>query len=289
MGFAAISNFASDAEPLFWLMALAAFLRFKNHSRFTSLGVFLGIRAVSAIGHVGMLNSAAFAAATRGYWGEADSFYLYGVTYLLGSVAFFLALQEILRAILSRLPGLVMLGDLGFRWIASVSLLLAVSSSIPFFFGTSLAGHVSILFREIARSLCLLELSVLLLLVLSMRTLGLTFKNRAVGLSLGFGLLAAMDFVVFSFSAAQASPTFSLISTLVTMAALVIWAFYLTIPEPAEAPAMALAPSSPLLRWNDLALNLGQSEEQAEGQSGFLHDVESVVERVLAKNSLSNT
>ncbi|HTZ90094.1 MAG TPA: hypothetical protein VMA71_07130 [Alloacidobacterium sp.] len=280
-----IPNMLAYAEPLLWAAAFLAFLRVRKQAALSAFGIFLGIRMVGAF----LLLAMSRAHLT---W-SADShllhpvyFYTHWAIYLAGCVALFFALQELFVNMMAPLPALRRLGLASFRWAAVASLVLASSSIIILTAVTSVQDHLSAVFTQMAVCFSVLALCLLAFLAVSVHALGLSYRNRVFGLCLGLGLLVAMDLLAngLHFSMVGAWP--GQVAAVVTTVALLVWIGFLAFPEP--VPQAAAAVSSSALLWNDLAQELGPNTPQpATQQSGFLQDVESVVDRVLAKNSLT--
>lgn len=282
MALVSISNLLTYVEPFLWLAALLAFFRVRKHAALSAFGVFLGIRMVRAFLLLGMSHSALVPGAHSVY------FYTKWITYLASCIALFFALQELFINMMAPLPGLKRLGVAIFRWAAAASLVLALSSVVTLASASSIHDHLAAVFTEIAVSFSVLALCLLAFLVVSVHALGLSYRNRVFGLCLGLGLLVAMNLMVngLHFSTAGAWPGY--VAQIVISFALLTWVGFLAFPEPVQEQAVAAIRSSALL-WNDLAQELGPSTPQQPvlQQSGFLQNVESVVDRVLAKNSLT--
>ncbi|HYK37126.1 hypothetical protein [Alloacidobacterium sp.] len=283
MALVSISNLLAYAEPFLWLAALLAFFRVRKHAALSAFGVFLGIRMVRAFLLLGMSHSQFVLGG-----GHSIYFYTKWITYLASCIALFFALQELFINMMAPLPGLKRLGVAIFRWAAAASLVLALSSVVTLASASSIHDHLSAVFTEIAVSFSVLALCLLAFLVVSVHALGLSYRNRVFGLCLGLGLLVAMSLMVngLHFSTAGAWPGY--VAQIVVAVALLTWIAFLAFPEPVQEQAAAAIRSSALL-WNDLAQELGPSAPQQPipQQSGFLQNVESVVDRVLAKNSLT--
>jgi hypothetical protein len=139
-------------------------------------------------------------------------------------------------------------------------------------------------------------LSLLLFLLVASGKLGLSYRSRVFGVSFGFGVMAASDLVVSSafmhFGHNIVSSTISVVTTSASLLTLAVWSGYFLQREPVRRPAI-LNPSSPLARWNEVAIALGQTSPRfpittpAPASNFFLQDVEKVVDRILVKNSLN--
>jgi hypothetical protein len=283
MVLASITNMLKYAEPVVWVAALLAFFRVRKHAALSAFGVFLGIRMVRACIVLGM---------SRAQVAESGAvhsvlFYTQWITYLAGCVALFFALQELFVNMMAPLPGLRRIGLAGFRWAALVSLVVALSSVITLASASSIRDHMTAIFTEIAISFSVLALCLLAFLAVSIHALGLSYRNRVSGLCLGLVLLTAMDLMVngLRFSAVGTWP--GQVAEIIAVIAIATWVVFLALPEPLKKQETAAVSSSATL-WNDLAQELlPQTQQPVPVQRGFLQNVESVVDRVLAKNALS--
>jgi hypothetical protein len=286
MMLSSISNMLTNAEPFLWAAAFLAFFRVRKNAALTAFGVFLGVRMLGSF--------LLFAMSRMNVTFDMDNpaqhstyFYTHWMICLAGYVALFFALQELFVNMMAPLPGLKRLGLAAFRWAAAASLLLALSSVVTLASANSVPDHLAAILTETAVCFSMLALCLLAFLAISIHALGLSYRNRVFGLCLGLGLLTAMDLMVngLHFSVVGAWPAH--VAEIVIVIALLTWIGFLAFPEPAKRQATAAISSSAML-WNDLAQELGPTAPTpATQQSGFLQDVESVVDRVLAKNSLS--
>jgi len=278
-----LSNTLMSLEPALWLCAFIAYLRLKNQSRFPMFAGFLGVKLASSLVLTGIYR----ALPSTADMGHLHSyFYTYWISYFAGCIILFFALQELFRHVMASLPGLSELGIICFRWAALASLVIAFASIVTSLPLISQNTSVSFICTEIGCCLCVLELCLLAFLLVCIQTMKYTVRSRVFGLCLGLGMMAAMDMTLFALRYSAVHEILDQISAFVTLGALAVISAYLLMPEPVRKQA-ALPAASPLLRWNDLALALGHNAETATGQNGFLQDVEGVVDRVLAKNSMN--
>jgi len=252
------------------------------------LGFFLGVKAASAIAlltihHSFVTESGSDSQLLHNFY----YFYSYWISYFAGCIVLFFGLQELFRHITASLPGLSKLGIICFRWAALVSLVVAFASSVTSLSQMAQQLSLSSVFTGIGIAFCVLELCLLAFLLVCLRALRHTMHSRIFGLCLGLGILAATDMTSFALHDSSVYSLLNEISAAATMVALLIILAYLVLPEPVKTP-VTLPITSPLLHWNDLAQALGHIEEPATGQNGFLQDVEGVVDRVLAKNSMNS-
>jgi hypothetical protein len=282
-------NILEFAEPVLIWLSLIFFLRSGLSKRFPAMMTYLGLRACSAVTLEIILNLHRFFSIgnTLQY---SVYFYTYWSFYTLGAIAIFFVIQEIFCHVTEPVPGIRRFGLLAFRWVAIISFIISVSSSLPLK-GVG-AGLMSIGF-QVMRCVSILELCLLAFLALFIHSLGRSFRSVAFGIALGFGVQAAMELIL-SVVATRSSVldvNINLALQVVITCVLTGWMAYFLLPQPeAELEAITLPVSSSLIRWDEIASALGHSTPHvAVGQAGafFLQDVEQVVDKVLTKNSIS--
>jgi hypothetical protein len=287
MVFNTLPNLLAYIEPALWLAALLALLRVRKQATLTAFGVFLGIRLLRSLFSLGMMHTHVTELTGPNTVLHSAYFYAQWISYLAGCVALFFALQELFLNMMAPLPGLRRLGLTGFRWAAAVSAIIGAASVITLAGVNSMQDHLNAIFTEIAVSFSVLALCLLAFLAISIHALGLSYRNRVSGLCLGLVMVTAMDLMVngLHFSTVGLWP--ARVAEVVVALSLITWTVFLVLPEPLKKQETAAISSSAML-WNDLAQELGaQSPQPAPAQqSGFLQNVESVVDRVLAKNAL---
>jgi hypothetical protein len=279
------------AEPLFMVLAMIALLRSKEQRRFPALFAYISLRlGTSVVLHLllQLPHLLAVGSATAYAW----YFYTYWVTYVAGAVVVFLVIQETFQSSVAPFPGLKWLGAISFRWVACISFLAA--SAAFFIPGDKGERFLLAIVAEAMRCESVFILSLLLFLMLAAGKLGLSYRSRVFGISFGFGIMAATDLVVsvscFHSVHSVVSSTISVVTTSASLLTLLVWSGYFVQPEPARR-LTGLDPSSPLARWDEIAISLGQSAVRppvaVPGSGFFLQDVEKVVDRILIKNSLN--
>jgi hypothetical protein len=275
----------------FLLSAVLGFLFWKKglHRRFPAMGAYLALRVASTpvlslllLGQLGQLGGSIQFQRTcaQGY------FFVYWASYLASAVLLYFICMEVFRSALSALPGLQKFGLVIFRWAVLVSVIVTLST-------VTFANRGILILPDIAialmRSVSLLELCLLAFLCLCMNALRLSVRDVAFGISLGFGVMAANDFITVSMISRYASLTAPLqfVYESVILVSLGTWAAYCVLPEPARKPIM-MPVNSTIYRWNEIASALGHTGTQVAVQqpanSFFLTDVENVVEKVLNRN-----
>jgi hypothetical protein len=276
------------AEPFLSGLVLWAFLRANDHKRFPAMGGYLALRVASVSVLCFLLHAHHFG--IDPHVSYAAYFYAYVLSYLASAIAIFFVIQEMFKHLMAPLPGLSRLGLVAFRWAASISILVAMTSVV---LPSGLKGDwVTAATSELMRCMSIMELCILAFLAFSLHSLGLSFRSRVFGVGLGFGLMASMEFVVSAFSIGHPSFATSAgtLSEITVTMALLTWTSYFLQTEPERKP-VTLPVSSSLLRWNEIATALGHSTPHvAVGSSSdfFLQDVEKVVDKILTKNSVNS-
>ena len=274
----------SGAE--FLLSAVLGFVFWKKglHRRFPSMGGYLVLRVIST--PVLFLLLSGYLVASRALC-FAIYFYVYYAVYIASAVLLFFICMEIFRSALAGFSGLMRFGIVIFRW--------AVLASVIVTFSTISFEHRGVMWIPdvafgLMRSVSILELCLLGFLCLSMNALRLSTRDLAFGISLGFGLMSANDFVqsvTISRYSSLAAP-WQFVYQSVILVALGAWIAYAALLERARQP-IVVAASSTIYRWNEIASALGHSGtkvavQQQPAGSFFLTDVEKVVEKVLTRN-----
>ena len=215
---------------------------------------------------------------------------LFWIAYGASGVLTFLTAQQIFRDALEPLPGLRRLALVAFRWVAVVSVALSVVPAIVPLFFHWVSLQITVL--QAMRCVSVLEFCLLAFILLSAQTLGISWRSRIVGITLGFGVLAVVDTVCFMFLLRSLSHLLPWLVVRETGSAIAaaLWLGYLMMPEP-KRTAVRLESSSQLQKWNEIAVALGKPAPHiALGQPDptpfFLQDVERVVDRVLSRNEL---
>jgi hypothetical protein len=215
---------------------------------------------------------------------------LFWVAYGASGVLTFLAAQQIFRDALEPLPGLRRLALVVFRWVAVVSVALSVLPAIVPLFFHSQSLQVTVL--QATRCVSVLEFCLLAFILLSVQALGISWRSRIVGITLGFGVLAIVDTVCFMFLLRPGSHLLPWVLVRETGSAIAaaVWLVSLLISEPNRA-AVSLGGTSQLHKWNEIAVALGKPVPHValghpEPSPFFLQDVEAVVDRVLSRNEV---
>jgi hypothetical protein len=285
------------AEFLLWAALGLLFWTKSLHRRFPAVGAYLALHIISVPVLLGTLFEIQ-------WHPQASDFlalytYTYFASYILSAILLFFICAEVFRSALAPFPGLSKIGMVLFRWAALISVLVSLTSISAKHWGVSLAfthggiDLISAVAYALMHSASILELCLLAFLCLGMNALRLSPRDMGFGIALGFGLMAASDFVLSSLISSNALRTAPVqyIEESMILTALAIWAIYCLLPEPVSKPVV-MPVTSRIYRWNEIASALGHTGTQVAVQqpanSFFLTDVEKVVEKVLNRNLKSH-
>ncbi|MBB5317416.1 hypothetical protein [Tunturibacter empetritectus] len=183
-------------------------------------------------------------------------FYIYWTSYALEAILSLLVIYSIFKLAMAPLKGLQTLGMLVFRWVAAISIAVAI--------GVAVTPHLSgitfmvAMITQLQQTSSILTLCLLLFVCFAIRPMGLSFRSRIFGVSLGLGVLAMVNLVNSAWLARYANmySTFSLINGFAVGLTLLTWSAYFAFPEP-KRRIITLPTTSPFLRWNQISMALG--------------------------------
>ena len=120
-------------------------------------------------------------------------FYVYWSSYALEAILSLLVIYSIFKLAMAPLKGLQTLGMLVFRWVAAISVAVAV--------GVALTPHLSgikflvAMVTQLQQTSSILTLCLLLFVGFAIRPMGLSYRSRIFGISLGMGFMATISLV----------------------------------------------------------------------------------------------
>jgi hypothetical protein len=185
-------------------------------------------------------------------------FYVYWISYALEAILSLLLVYSIFKLAMAPLKGLQTLGMLVFRWVAAISVAVAI--------GVAVTPHLSgvnfmvAMITQLQQTSSILTLCLLLFVCFAIRPMGLSYRSRIFGVSLGLGFLATISLVNSAWIAHNANmySTFSVINGAAVGLTLLIWSAYFAFPEP-KRRIITLPTTSPFLRWNQISMALGDA------------------------------
>ena len=180
----------------------------------------------------------------------------YWLTYAIEAILGFLIIYSIYNLAMEPLPGLQRLGMLMFRWATAIAVAIALAMA----FGPHISAKdfVSDAVRQLQQTQSVLTLCMLLFVCMAIRPMGLSFRSKVFGVSVGLGILAAADLITSAWLS-HVKSLYSLLNEvngIAVAATMVIWIAYFAIPEP-KRRMIVLPTTSPFLRWNQISLALG--------------------------------
>ena len=213
---------------------------------------------------------------------------VYWVGSALANMATIAVLYEIFCAAFKPFAGLQDLARIVFKWAAGSILCIAFVVFVSNAAGSVGGGYhwLSVSVHDLERAVGITECALLIFLFVGSQQLGLSMRNRVFGFALGFGVDALCKLIVYSAFMTRVSkiPLGSQLLPAGYYAALLIWVGYLLKPE-LSRESIHIPLTSPLLRWNEVALQLGHSGGKVAVLSPepFMPQVERLVEKVLQK------
>ncbi|MBB5058344.1 hypothetical protein HDF16_003058 [Granulicella aggregans] len=244
-------------DPLLCLIAVAALLRAKAVKSYGYLATLLLARVAffTAEWTIDSLGGSVISTKTAYVY----YFYTYWTAFAVESVFMLIVICSMYRLAMAPLKGLHTLGMLVFKWVAGISVLVALGSAFaPHITKVNyLIGFVS----QMQRTQSILILCLLLFVCFAIRPMGLSYRSRIFGVSLGLGVMATTDMVQSAWINNVNSSmygAFSLISGGAICLTLLTWTIYFAMPEP-KRRLITLPTTSPFLRWNQISEVLGDS------------------------------
>ena len=242
-------------EPLLCTVVLAMMLRSHQFRAYRYVAALLVTRIFVTATAVTLLKHSAWLGVTP-HHAYQTYFAIYWPCYAVEAVFGFGVIISIYQLAMEPLKGLKTLGMIMFRWAGAISVAIAITIALsPRISSTSfIVRSVS----QLQQTQSILTLCMLLFVCFAIHPMGLSYKSRIFGISLGLGLMATVDLIEAAWipqSMAVAS-LYSIISNITICCTLAIWATYFALPEPARR-MIILPTTSPFLRWNQISEVLG--------------------------------
>jgi len=241
-------------EPILCAMLIYFLVRSKSARQFRYLTALLGVRfACSAICLPLLYLCGRKLSVHIAY---PMYFYTYWVSYALEAILSLMVIYSIFKLAMAPLKGLQTLGMLVFRWVAAISVAVAI--------GVAVSPHISgikfmvAMITQLQQTSSILTLCLLLFVCFAIRPMGLSYKSRIFGVSLGLGIMATVSLVNAAWLTHSPNmySTISLVNGLAVGMTLLMWSAYFAFPEP-KRRIIVLPTTSPFLRWNQISMALG--------------------------------
>lgn len=243
-------------EVLLSIAGVWAITSRKQWSEYWSLSSYLIVHAVAGAAILPLFRWQHQHGTNRYSLAYDAAFYTYWVSFAIESILALVVIYCVFRLAMAPLRGLQGLGMLVFRWAGAISIAVALGSAFtPHQSGTR---YLIAAISQLERTQSILTLCLLLFVCFAIRPMGLSFRSRIFGVSLGLGVMATNNLVQAAWLANK--PTMSTVADIVNSiaccGALVLWVAYFAAPEP-ERRMIVLPTTSPLLRWNQISQVLG--------------------------------
>jgi hypothetical protein len=246
-------SFFSYLEPLLCAITVISLLRSKAASSFRYVVALLSVRLASSAICLGLIHLSII----EEHLAYRIYFYVYWGSYALEAIISLLVIYSIFKLSMAPLKGLQTLGMLIFRWVAAISVAVSI--------GVAMGPHLSRLqfivsvVTQIQQTSSILTLCLLLFVCFAIRPMGLSYRSRIFGISMGLGVLATTDLVRAAWLSHFSTNIYSslnLISGIAMCITLCVWTAYFAFPEP-KRRLIVLPTTSPFLRWNQISMALG--------------------------------
>jgi hypothetical protein len=212
---------------------------------------------------------------------------VYWIGTALANMLVIAVLYELFCAAFKPFAGLQDLAKIVFKWAAGAMLLIGLvlflsqTRSAPGAPYRWLASDI----HDFERIVSVMEFALLIFLFVGSQQLGLAMKTRVFGFALGFGFDAICRLLIYLALLGSHPSKIPLWERLLAEAyfvSLLIWLGYLLKPESSTAP-VHIPVTSPLLRWNEVAQQLGHSGGKVAlfSPEPFLPQSERIVHQVL--------
>ncbi|CAN5428058.1 hypothetical protein BH10ACI4_BH10ACI4_22190 [soil metagenome] len=244
----------SYLEIVFCAMALFALVRSESAKKFPSLVALLSVKFLSGIACLAFLWFSG--KGIERHLAYKLYFYTYWPSFAIESLLSLLVIYSIFKLAMEPLKGLATLGILVFRWAVAISIAISIVMSM----GPSYSGATFLMnaVTHLQQTTSILTLCLLLFVCFAIRPMGLTFKSRIFGVSVGLGVIATFSLITSSWLS-RGSDLYSMMNISNGVAVCLtffVWSAYFTLPEP-KRRMILLPTTSPFLRWNQISMALG--------------------------------
>ncbi len=246
---------AGYLEPILCAVVIWLLVRSKSARQYFFLTALMAVRLTCSVLGLGLISFGTRLGMDR-HLAYQSYFYVYWGGYAIEAILSLLVVYSIFKLAMAPLQGLQSLGMLVFRWVGCISVAVAVGVAITPHL--SKAKFIVAMVTQLQQTSSILTLCLLLFVCFAIRPMGLSYKSRVFGVSLGLGFLATVNLVnsawLSHFSNMYSSV--SLIGGIAGLLTLATWSVYFALPEP-KRRIIVLPTTSPFLRWNQISIALG--------------------------------
>lgn len=237
---------------------------------------------------VTLLNAARFFCYRQFGFSSWAYYSVYWIGTALANVLVIAVLYELFCEAFKPFAGLQDLAKIVFKWAAAAMLLIGLvlflsrTTSAPGAPYRWLASSI----HDSERIVSVMEFALLIFLFVGSQQVGLAMKTRVFGFALGFGFNAICSLLVYVgliTSHLSKIPLWEQLLAEAYYVSLLIWVGYLVKPQTSPESVQTIPVTSPLLRWNEAAQQLGHSGGKVAlfSPEPFLPQSERMVDRVM--------
>lgn len=246
----------SYLEPIFCFVVLITLIKSGASRTFGFLTSFLVIRVGADAVCLTLLECS-----SRGierHLAYRTYFFVYWTSYAIEAILSLLIILSIFKLAMAPLKGLQTLGILVFKWAAAIS--VALSIGVGFAPHQSGTAFMIAMITQLQQTSSILILCLLLFVCFAIRPMGLSYRSRIFGVSLGLGVMAASSLVSSAYigHTSNLDSSMSVVLGITGCVALLLWSAYFAFPEQKRRIIM-LPTTSPFLRWNQISEVLGDA------------------------------
>ena len=250
MSLPVLVTFLGYFEIVLCLAAFGFIVLRKQWRDYWAIGSFLAVRAVTSTFLTFLVHSFGHFDKVTAY---SLYFYVYWLSFAVEAVLGLFVLYGVFRLATTPLRGLQWLGMMVFGFLAAISVLLAFGSA----FAPGVAGPRYIMgtVAQLQQVQSILTLGLMLFIFLAIRPMGLSYRSKVFGVSLGLAIMAILNLVQSAWSShnIRMRPVFNVVNGVVVCATLAIWAGYFAMREPERREVM-LPAGSVFVRLNRMGL-----------------------------------
>ncbi|GGA69074.1 hypothetical protein GCM10011507_20700 [Edaphobacter acidisoli] len=249
-----VIHFLTCLSPILCIVVVYLLLRSKVARAYLYLVALLSVKALSTCGLVALLYLVGHGVSK--YKLYPIYFYTYWSSFAVEGVLALFVIYGIFLLAMDPLPGLKKLGVLIFRWVGAIS--IAVALGVAFTPHASGIKFMTATITQLQQTTSILTLCLLLFVCFAIRPMGLSYRSRIFGVSLGLGMMATASLCTAAMISHSGNmyTTLSIVCVIAECSALLTWSAYFTFPEP-QRKMILLPTTSPFLRWNQIAMVLG--------------------------------
>lgn len=251
---ATIVEYAGYLEPILCVMLIYLLVRSKSAGQYKYLTALLSVRFACSVISLPLLYLSGHEMDKHAAY--VAYFYTYWISYAVEAVLSLMVIYSIFKLSMAPLKGLQTLGMLVFRWVAAISVAVAIGVAVT----PHLSGirFMTAMITQLQQTSSILTLCLLLFVCFAIRPMGLSYRSRIFGVSLGLGVLATVSLVNSAWLSGNTNmySAFSIVNGVAVAVTMLIWSAYFAFPEP-KRRIIVLPTTSPFLRWNQISMALG--------------------------------